>query len=146
MCSGSVLEISRSRQAEPYDSNRRSYLTRRLFGGHAAIAGRGLPRPVQEPALNAVKGPALHALLSRASPARSAAHGCCMAPAGPVWIIFENLDAGMTVGEVMEQFDVTREQVHAVLELAARSLDKPPVLTSWNAGSTAAHRKGCSLG
>ncbi|MGO9273644.1 MAG: DUF433 domain-containing protein [Terriglobia bacterium] len=69
-----------------------------------------------------------------------------MAPAGPVWIIFENLDAGMTVGEVMEQFDVTREQVHAVLELAARSLDKPPVLTSWNAGSTAAHRKGCSLG
>ncbi len=48
----------------------------------------------------------------------------------PVSIIFENLDAGMTVDEVMEQFDVTREQVHAVLEFVARSLDKTPVLTS----------------
>ncbi len=48
----------------------------------------------------------------------------------PVSIIFENLDAGMTVDEVMEQFDVTREQIHAVLEFVARSLDKTPVLTS----------------
>ena len=45
----------------------------------------------------------------------------------PVSIIFENLDSGMTVEEVMEQFDVTREQVHAVLEFVTRSLHKAPV-------------------
>jgi uncharacterized protein (DUF433 family) len=42
----------------------------------------------------------------------------------PVSIIFENLDAGMTVDEVMEQFDVTREQVHGVLDFVTRSLAK----------------------
>jgi uncharacterized protein (DUF433 family) len=31
----------------------------------------------------------------------------------------------MTVDEVIEQFPVTREQVRAVLEFAARSLDTP---------------------
>ena len=31
----------------------------------------------------------------------------------------------MTIDEVMEQFPVTREQVKAVLEFAARSLDAP---------------------
>ena len=45
----------------------------------------------------------------------------------PVSIIFENLDAGMTIDEVMEQFDVTREQVHAVLDFVTRSLDETPV-------------------
>lgn len=40
----------------------------------------------------------------------------------PVATVFENLQDGMTVEEVMEQFDVTREQVNAVLEFAARSL------------------------
>ncbi len=48
----------------------------------------------------------------------------------PVSIIFENLDDGMTIDEVMEQFDVTREQVHAVLDFVARSLDKTPVNVS----------------
>jgi uncharacterized protein (DUF433 family) len=43
----------------------------------------------------------------------------------PVATIFENLEDGMTVEEVMEQFDVTREQINAVLEFAARSLDAP---------------------
>jgi uncharacterized protein (DUF433 family) len=41
----------------------------------------------------------------------------------PVAIVFENLEDGMTIGELMEQFPVTREQVKAVLEFAARSLD-----------------------
>lgn len=45
----------------------------------------------------------------------------------PVSIVFENLAAGMSVDEVMEQFDVTREQIHAVLEFVTRSLDKTPV-------------------
>lgn len=31
----------------------------------------------------------------------------------------------MTIDEVMEQFPLTREQVKAVLEFAARSLDVP---------------------
>jgi len=39
----------------------------------------------------------------------------------PVATIFENLEDGMTIEEVMEQFDVTREQINAVLEFAARS-------------------------
>jgi uncharacterized protein (DUF433 family) len=43
----------------------------------------------------------------------------------PVATIFENLEDGMTVEELMEQFDVTREQINAVLEFAARSLDAP---------------------
>lgn len=41
----------------------------------------------------------------------------------PVSIVFENLEDGMTVDEIIEQFDVTREQVAAVLEFAARSLE-----------------------
>ena len=43
----------------------------------------------------------------------------------PVAIVFENLEDGMTIDEVMEQFPVTRAQVAAVLEFAARSLDAP---------------------
>jgi len=43
----------------------------------------------------------------------------------PVATVFENLEDGMTIEEVMEQFDVTREQIQAVLEFAARSLNAP---------------------
>ena len=43
----------------------------------------------------------------------------------PVAVVFENLEDGMTIDEVMEQFPVSREQVQAVLEFAARSLDAP---------------------
>jgi uncharacterized protein (DUF433 family) len=43
----------------------------------------------------------------------------------PVATIFENLEDGMTIDEVMEQFPATREQVQAVLEFAVRSLDVP---------------------
>ena len=41
----------------------------------------------------------------------------------PVATVFENLEDGMSIEEVVEQFDVTTEQVKAVLEFAARSLD-----------------------
>ena len=44
----------------------------------------------------------------------------------PVSIVFENLEAGATIDEIMEWFDVRREQVAAVLEFGARSLDAPP--------------------
>jgi uncharacterized protein (DUF433 family) len=43
----------------------------------------------------------------------------------PVAVVFENLEDGMTVDEVIEQFSVTRDQVKAVLEFAVRSLDAP---------------------
>ena len=43
----------------------------------------------------------------------------------PVAVVFENLEDGLTIDEVLEQFPVTREQVRAVLEFAARSLDAP---------------------
>ncbi len=43
----------------------------------------------------------------------------------PVAAIFENLEDGMSIEEIMEQFDVTREQVTAVLDFAARSLEPP---------------------
>ena len=39
----------------------------------------------------------------------------------PVAVVFENLEDGMTIDEVIEQLPVTREQVKAVLEFAARS-------------------------
>lgn len=43
----------------------------------------------------------------------------------PVATVFENLEDGMTVEELTEQFDITPEQIKAVLEFAARSLDAP---------------------
>ena len=43
----------------------------------------------------------------------------------PVSIVFENLESGASIEEIMEWFHVTREQVVAVLEFVARSLDPP---------------------
>ncbi len=43
----------------------------------------------------------------------------------PVSAVFENLEAGATIDEIVEWFDVKREQIVAVLEFAARSLDAP---------------------
>ena len=43
----------------------------------------------------------------------------------PVATIFENLEDGLSIEEVMEHFPVTREQIQTVLEFAARSLDAP---------------------
>jgi uncharacterized protein (DUF433 family) len=39
--------------------------------------------------------------------------------------VFENLEDGLTIDEVVEQFGGTRGQVQALLEFAARSLDAP---------------------
>ncbi len=44
----------------------------------------------------------------------------------PVATVFDNLEAGLTVDEVMEEFAVTREQVNAVLHFAAQSLRTTP--------------------
>ena len=43
----------------------------------------------------------------------------------PVATVFENLEAGASVEEIMQWFDLTREQVTAVLEFDARSLEAP---------------------
>jgi len=45
----------------------------------------------------------------------------------PVSAVFENLEAGATIDEIVEQFDISREQINEVLEFAARSLDAPAV-------------------
>ena len=48
----------------------------------------------------------------------------------PVATVFENLEAGLTVEEVMEEFCVTREQINAVLHFAAKSLGTPIPLSA----------------
>ncbi len=43
----------------------------------------------------------------------------------PVSAIFENLEAGANIDEILEWFDgLDREQVRAVIEFPARSLDR----------------------
>ena len=45
----------------------------------------------------------------------------------PVSAIFENIEAGASIDDLMEWFDgLDREQVKAVIAFAARSLDQPP--------------------
>jgi uncharacterized protein (DUF433 family) len=44
----------------------------------------------------------------------------------PVKVLFENLQAGLSIDEVIEQFPVNREQIESLMAFVARSLDKPP--------------------
>jgi uncharacterized protein (DUF433 family) len=44
----------------------------------------------------------------------------------PVQVLFENLEAGMSIDEVIEQFPVTREQIDGLMAFIARSLERPP--------------------
>ena len=44
----------------------------------------------------------------------------------PVQTIFENLEAGLSVQEITEVFDVTEQEVKAVLHFASQSLEKAP--------------------
>jgi uncharacterized protein (DUF433 family) len=43
----------------------------------------------------------------------------------PVSAIFENLEAGASIQEIAEWFDIKPEQIKEVLDFAARSLDVP---------------------
>ena len=45
----------------------------------------------------------------------------------PVVTIFENLEAGSPIEEIIENYRVSREQINAVLEFAASSLQTQPV-------------------
>jgi uncharacterized protein (DUF433 family) len=45
----------------------------------------------------------------------------------PVAAVFENLEDGLTIDEIVELYDgLTHEQVQAVLDFAAQSLTAPP--------------------
>ena len=44
----------------------------------------------------------------------------------PAQVLFENLEAGMSIDEVIEQFPVTREQIDGLMAFVARSLEKSP--------------------
>jgi len=44
----------------------------------------------------------------------------------PVKALFENLEAGLSIDEVIEQFPVSREQLDSLMAFVARSLDKAP--------------------
>ena len=44
----------------------------------------------------------------------------------PVKVLFENLEAGMSIEDVIEQFPVTREQIDSLMAFVARTLDKAP--------------------
>jgi uncharacterized protein (DUF433 family) len=57
----------------------------------------------------------------------------------PVATVFENLEAGLTIEEVMEEFAVTRQQINAVLRFAAMSLEPPPVSAPAHATAADAH-------
>jgi len=47
----------------------------------------------------------------------------------PVSAIFENLEAGASLDDIMKWYDgLDREQVKAVIEFAARSSDKTPAI------------------
>src|SRR5258708_34199480 len=48
----------------------------------------------------------------------------------PVAAIFENLEAGASIDNILEWYDgLDLERVKAVIEFAARSLDRPPALS-----------------
>ncbi len=57
----------------------------------------------------------------------------------PVSAVFENIKAGASLDEIIDQFDITREQILAVLQFAARSLDAPPSMHSPAAETVDAH-------
>jgi uncharacterized protein (DUF433 family) len=47
----------------------------------------------------------------------------------PLSVVIDNLEVGASIDEIREWFPLSREQVVAVIEFAARSLDSPSVLT-----------------
>jgi len=42
----------------------------------------------------------------------------------PVSVVFDNLEVGASIDEIMDWFHLSRDQVVAVIEFAARSLDE----------------------
>jgi uncharacterized protein (DUF433 family) len=49
----------------------------------------------------------------------------------PVSVIFENLEAGANMDDILDWFEgLDREQIRAVIEFAARSLDEAPAAST----------------
>lgn len=48
----------------------------------------------------------------------------------PVSVVFDNLEVGATIEEIMEWFHLSRDQVVSVIEFAARSLDAPAPISA----------------
>ena len=46
----------------------------------------------------------------------------------PVSIVFQNLEVGASIEEIMEWFHLTREQIVTVINFAARSLEAPSLV------------------
>ena len=46
----------------------------------------------------------------------------------PVQTVFLNLEAGMSSQEITEEFDVSLDEIQAVLHFASQSLEKEPTL------------------
>jgi uncharacterized protein (DUF433 family) len=57
----------------------------------------------------------------------------------PVSVVFDNLEVGASISEIMEWFHLSHEQVAPVIEFAARSLDTPPALQQPSAHGADAH-------
>ena len=59
----------------------------------------------------------------------------------PVKVLFENLQSGMSIDEVVEQFPVTRRQIDRLMAFIARSLEKEPASNTMTPvyGQTHAH-------
>lgn len=43
----------------------------------------------------------------------------------PVSVVFDNLEVGASINEIMDWFHLSHQQVVAVIDFAARSLDAP---------------------
>ena len=48
----------------------------------------------------------------------------------PVQTVFLNLEGGMSAQEITEEFDVSLEEIHAVLHFATQSLEKEPAFAT----------------
>ncbi len=45
----------------------------------------------------------------------------------PIAVIFENLEYGSSIEEIIENYNLTREQIQVVLDFAERSAAAPPL-------------------
>jgi uncharacterized protein (DUF433 family) len=46
----------------------------------------------------------------------------------PISAVFLNLAAGATIDEIVEQFDISHEEIEVLLEFAARNAEAPSVI------------------
>jgi uncharacterized protein (DUF433 family) len=93
-----------------------------LFLEHRDWVRMSLGRRLSMPALDWSQCPAVESIPGKVSGAW-VLRGTRM----PVSVIFENLEAGANIDDIMEWFArLDREQVKAVIEFAARSLDVTP--------------------